>query len=268
MTLYVTSHTLIDDIVTILVLLKDCIADTNDEGLSKMAKIMKDKFDKYFGDIKKTNMLLYITLVLDPREKPVYIIILLNYVYGQVEGEKMKKVVEDALEELYQQYVRTLDQSSSTTSSTSSSVLGTRSSYDDTSSKSSIRNKLREMLKMETSGIMDSKRELEKFLKKDVEKDYNKFDILLWWNVNSPRFPILYLMARDLLAIQVSTVSSESVFSTSGRVLDPFRSSLTSTIVKALICTQDWLRISSKQEVEEDCEQIQEIDEGTFAYIF
>lgn len=68
---YVTSHTLIDDIVTILVLLKVCITDTNDEGLSKMAKIMKDKFEKYFGDIRKTNMLLYIASVLDPRNKLV-----------------------------------------------------------------------------------------------------------------------------------------------------------------------------------------------------
>lgn len=86
--------------------------------------------------------------------------ILLNDVYGQVEGgENEKKIVEDTLEELYHEYVRILDQSSSTTS-TSSSVLGMRSLYDDTSSKSTIRNKLREKLKMEVSGIMDSKSEL------------------------------------------------------------------------------------------------------------
>ena len=33
-------------------------------------------------------------------------------------------------------------------------------------------------------------------------------------------------MARDILAVPVSTVSSESAFSTSGQVLDQFRSSL------------------------------------------
>ncbi|KAL4564933.1 hypothetical protein LXL04_029009 [Taraxacum kok-saghyz] len=156
---------------------------------------------------------------------------------------------------------------SSTISSTSSSVLGTRSSYDDTSSNSTIRNKLREKLKMEMSGTMDSKSELEKFLKEGVKEDSDKFDILLWWKVNSPRFPILSLMARDLLVIPVSTVASESVFSRSGRVIDPFRSSLTPTIVEALICTQDWLRISSKQDVEEDWEQKQEIDEGIYENI-
>lgn len=52
-------------------------------------------------------------------------------------------------------------------------------------------------------------------------------------------------MARDVLAIQVSTVASESAFSTGGRVLDPFRSSLNPVMVQALICCQNWIRSSS-----------------------
>ncbi|KAI3740220.1 hypothetical protein L2E82_30644 [Cichorium intybus] len=64
-------------------------------------------------------------------------------------------------------------------------------------------------------------------------------------------------MARDILAIPVSTVASESVFSTSGRVLDTFRSSLTAKVIEALICTQDWfLHSSSNPGVEEDFERL------------
>ena len=37
----------------------------------------------------------------------------------------------------------------------------------------------------------------------------------------------------------------ESAFSTTGRVLDPIRSSLSSLMVEALICGQNWLRPSS-----------------------
>ncbi|XP_021600728.1 zinc finger BED domain-containing protein RICESLEEPER 3-like [Manihot esculenta] len=57
-------------------------------------------------------------------------------------------------------------------------------------------------------------------------------------------FPILSHMMKDILAVPISTVASESAFSTGGRVLDCFRSSLTPKIVEALICTQDWLRKS------------------------
>ncbi|KAL4589225.1 hypothetical protein LXL04_002130 [Taraxacum kok-saghyz] len=56
------------------------------------------------------------------------------------------------------------------------------------------------------------------------------------------RYPVLSKMARDVLAIPVSTVASESAFSTGGRVLDSFRTSLTPRMVEALVCTQDWVR--------------------------
>ncbi|KAL0367736.1 UNVERIFIED_CONTAM: putative AC transposase [Sesamum radiatum] len=85
------------------------------------------------------------------------------------------------------------------------------------------------------------KSESEKYLCEDVEMHRDKFDILNWWKVNTQRFSILSKMARDVLAVSVSTVASESAFSTGDRVLDTFRSSLSSKIVQAFICTQDWL---------------------------
>ncbi|GKC73213.1 zinc finger BED domain-containing protein RICESLEEPER 2 [Tanacetum coccineum] len=73
----------------------------------------------------------------------------------------------------------------------------------------------------------------------------------------------------DILCIQVSTVASESAFSASGRVLDPYRNSLAPNIVEALVCTQDWIRTSSRnitmdtlEDLMKDDELAKEIQEG------
>ena len=47
-------------------------------------------------------------------------------------------------------------------------------------------------------------------------------------------------IARDVLAIPVTTVASESVFSTSGRIISPHRSRLAPSMVEALMCMQAW----------------------------
>lgn len=67
------------------------------------------------------------------------------------------------------------------------------------------------------------------------------YDVLSWWKRNSPKFPVLSLLAKDILAVQASSVASESAFSTSGRVLDPSRSCLTHYMIEVLICTEQWL---------------------------
>ena len=56
------------------------------------------------------------------------------------------------------------------------------------------------------------------------------------------KYPILGEIAHTLLVIPSSTVASDSVFSTGGRVLDSFRSSLAPATVEALICTQNWIK--------------------------
>ena len=75
-----------------------------------------------------------------------------------------------------------------------------------------------------------------------VSIETENFKILDWWKVDGTRYPILRKLARDIFAIPVSTVASESAFSTSGRVLSEHRSMLNSDILEALMCSQNWLR--------------------------
>ncbi|CAN1337711.1 Putative AC transposase [Linum perenne] len=114
----------------------------------------------------------------------------------------------------------------------------------------------------EVDGVI-YKTKLDKYLREEPNDTPDpKFNVLDWWILNSHRYPILSQMARDVLVVPISTVSSESAFSTGGRVLDAFRSSLTPRIVDALICTQDWLRADSRApSIEEDQLDINKIDE-------
>ena len=67
------------------------------------------------------------------------------------------------------------------------------------------------------------------------------FNLLEWWKENYSSYKVLSQIARDILAIPVPTVAFESTFSTSGRVIDPFRSMLALTTIEALVCAQNWL---------------------------
>ncbi|KAK2662761.1 hypothetical protein Ddye_001335 [Dipteronia dyeriana] len=49
----------------------------------------------------------------------------------------------------------------------------------------------------------------------DVVEDKEEFDLLLWWKTYTYRYPVLSHLARDVLVIPVSMVSSEQAFSTS-----------------------------------------------------
>ncbi|KAJ9541543.1 hypothetical protein OSB04_028049, partial [Centaurea solstitialis] len=60
--------------------------------------------------------------------------------------------------------------------------------------------------------------ELDHYLQEKVWKENTNLDILSWWKSNGFKYPTLQKIARDKLAISISTVASESAFSTSGRL--------------------------------------------------
>ncbi|KAF7824056.1 zinc finger BED domain-containing protein RICESLEEPER 2-like [Senna tora] len=95
------------------------------------------------------------------------------------------------------------------------------------------------------------------------EKLSPQFDILNWWKVNLTKFPILALIARDVLAMSISTVASESAFSTGGRVIDTYRSSLAPKTIETLICAQNWFRSKPlSMEIEECADDIEKFGLG------
>ncbi|KAM0898877.1 hypothetical protein ACQ4PT_021666 [Festuca glaucescens] len=84
--------------------------------------------------------------------------------------------------------------------------------------------------------------EIENYLSDDLVPYTEKFNVLDWWKVAGTRYPTLRKVARDIFAIPITSVASESAFSTSGRIVNEHRSRLTSHMLEVLMCYQDWLR--------------------------
>jgi hypothetical protein len=110
---------------------------------------------------------------------------------------------------------------------------------------------------------LECKSDVDRYLMDGCESTTQDFDLLTWWKNNAHRYPILAEVARDVLAMPIFTVASESAFSTGGRILDQFRSSLSPLTIEALVCTQHWIRntpinISKLEEFVESYDDVQE----------
>nr|GEZ31193.1 putative transcription factor/ chromatin remodeling BED-type(Zn) family [Tanacetum cinerariifolium] len=94
------------------------------------------------------------------------------------------------------------------------------------------------------------------------QEEFNAFDILTWWKGRQSQFPVLSIMARDLLSVQAFTLASEFVFSLTGRVLSIRRTRLTPASLKMCICLKDHLdaqeRIQHTSNLEGECLEIKE----------
>ncbi|GJZ48775.1 zinc finger BED domain-containing protein RICESLEEPER 2-like protein [Tanacetum coccineum] len=181
-----------------------------DKHLYDIAKAMQPKFDKCYCEVENMNLLVYFAFVLDPRNKYDFLDVIMEDHYKR-EGLSVvtKKIsyIKDELKLFFEDYV-CIHAPSSTTSST----LGKRQRTTDTSDEPGHGDMLRRRMKRGQSSN-SSISDLDKYVG-EVCEPFDKsvhFDILEWWKVNSQRFPILSLMARDLLAIPISTVASESV---------------------------------------------------------
>jgi hypothetical protein len=58
------------------------------------------------------------------------------------------------------------------------------------------------------------------------------------WKLNAVIYPILSIVARDIFAIPMSMVASESAFNTTNRVIETIKSSLKEEMTEALIRAQ------------------------------
>ncbi|GKV11083.1 hypothetical protein SLEP1_g22368 [Rubroshorea leprosula] len=224
---HVTSHMYFHDVSTILNLLNKW-SGSNNPLFSTIAEKMKEKHEKYWGAASNMNVLIFIACVLDPRYKLSFVEFIFGKLYDKIIVETLSYKVKSTLNKMFEEYC-TLDL------------------YEE---------------KMSMENEEDGKNEVDLYLAEDKEKKSDKFHILNWWKVNSLRYPILSLIARDVFVVPMSTAASESAFSTGGRVLDPYRSTLSLKTMEILICTQNWFRsrpLPKKMETQEVAYEIEQV---------
>ncbi|KAK8918950.1 hypothetical protein KSP39_PZI021474 [Platanthera zijinensis] len=269
--LYVTSNSYFHDVINIQSTIKSW-STSHDHTLKNMAIKMNEKFCKYWGDLDRMNMLLLIAVVLDPCFKLKYV----TYCYGKLYSKDVVDKVENKLTGTLTRLFAYYDSERRKCNAQSSKADVNLSSYEieidhiDCVADEGVVSFESDFLN-EEEVVGSTVSELEMYLTETRIKKVvgESFDILNWWKTNSTRFPVMSLMARDVLAIPVTTVASESAFSTGGRVLDQFRSSLSPKVVEGLICAQDWLRGSPiPQEIEARLTDVAELESCKIIKIF
>ncbi|KAK3221537.1 hypothetical protein Dsin_008562 [Dipteronia sinensis] len=99
--------------------------------------------------------------------------------------------------------------------------------------------------------------ELESYLSTSFEfiedTEDKKFDILHWWNEYERYFPILAMIAKQILSTPVSMVAVEQQFSAGGNILDPKRSLMSPKSLQIQACVEDWTKAQYRQqEIDQD----------------
>ena len=203
-----------------------------------MAESMLTKFNSYWANV---NVVMTIATILDPRHKMKLLEFYYPNIYGDnsdLEIEKIKNLCYDLLDE-YGDIDESLvdnEENSHILVSTSSpvaqmkfSLSGAMSSFDLFVNNSSNSSKKYRSARME----------FDHFIDKGVLKRSEDFDILGWWKSNGLKYPTLQRITRDILALPVTSIASESAFSTSGRLLSPQCSRLHPKTIEVMMCAQN-----------------------------
>ncbi|XP_075486987.1 zinc finger BED domain-containing protein RICESLEEPER 1-like [Primulina tabacum] len=200
----------------------------SDDFVSSLALKLKTKFDEYW---KKCSLIMAVAAILDPRFKMK----LVEYYYPQIYGDTALDcidIVSNCIKALYNGhaiYTPLADHGQCSNSETSGSAVKDKlTGFDGFLHENSVNQNI--------------KSDLDKYLEEPLFPRSVDFSILNWWKVHEPRYPVLSMMARNILGIPISKVSVESLFDFRDRALNQCWSSLKPDSLQALMCSQDWVR--------------------------
>ncbi|KAJ6749549.1 hypothetical protein OIU85_000211 [Salix viminalis] len=189
-----------------------------------IANRMKGKFDEYWGE---ASLALGISIVLNPSFKLKLVENGYKKIYGIDAFLNLSEFLDD-VKDVYDKYAKDLrDQGPS-----SSAMVDKSPSSDIISFKEWQKGKY------ERNMVHSQQNELRQYIEQPKEKWGKDGNVLAWWQENAQKFPIPGKMARDFLAIPVSTAISKS---SEVMKMTSAHDGVHPEIAEALICGKDWL---------------------------
>ncbi|XP_065619975.1 zinc finger BED domain-containing protein RICESLEEPER 1-like [Quercus suber] len=203
---------------------------------SDIAKKMGMTFAPYFDFC---TLVPAMAAVFDPRTNLKFVHYCFRYLYGDC--TKLPTVIDGALSHMFGLYAK--DLCSQGLSSSFPNNDNSSSSYGDNPC-----NILERWKKSQSSQMT----QLDQYLREPPLHSDGELDILGWWHSKCQDSPALWAMARDILAIPMSTSTSNFAFCIETTTLDPIFNDLDPDIIEALFCGKDWLdnpiRITSNKD--------------------
>ncbi|WOG83468.1 hypothetical protein DCAR_0102643 [Daucus carota subsp. sativus] len=222
-----------------------------------LATDLLQKFDEYWNDMF---LLLAIATVMDPRCKMKYIEFSFLK-YDDNSGNSKVTTILEAIRGIYDDYK--MHSTEALKSSKLSESKPSELKPPDRDSEEETLEEEEEDLPMHTlerlkncnfgfncmdeynefikPGDQPPKSELEWYFDEPVLPWTKDFDLMSWWRTESPKYPVLSKMARDLLAIPFSVASSYEAFVYQDyRMADKSLDSLGPVLINALACTRSY----------------------------
>ncbi|KAK0592334.1 hypothetical protein LWI29_017411 [Acer saccharum] len=160
--------------------------------------------------------------------------------------------VKTLLYELYDEYLQIYGQSLNLPVSQPQPTSGT-SGASSSSSKFKLQG-LGDLLfsqrskKLKTSSSSSSISELDRYLEDEHKFPDDKFSLQDWWKSHQQDYPILAIIAKQILGTLVSTVAVEQEVSAGGNILDPRRSAMCPQSLEMQVCVDDWTKAKYRQQ--------------------
>jgi hypothetical protein len=200
-----------------------------------MSLLMKEKFKKYWADV---HGLMKIATILDPRYKLKFMKAFYTTIYGEESPTTTIELsrVRNLLYELVLEYQECMERMA-----TSDGVGATYRNVAPNEGDGLMFDIFDKILSKEPE-VSYVHTELDLYLDEPTLSRTQELNIISWWQYVGVKYPTLRKISRDIMAIPVITVASESVFSIRGRVISPHRSRLAPKTVEGLMCMQAWSR--------------------------